>query len=70
MHDVVIVDVPILVILAGIVFNRNDVKELRNEAAARHTEVLSRLSNIDGDLRQFYQLTGKLEGRMDTIEKR
>jgi hypothetical protein len=70
MHDVVIVGIPLVAILAGILFNRNDVKELRVEAAGRHAEVLVRLGNIDADLRQFYHLAGKLEGRMDAIEKR
>ena len=49
MHDVVVVGVPILIILADILLSRNDVKRLRSEAAARHAAILSRLSNIDGD---------------------
>jgi hypothetical protein len=30
----------------------------------------ARLDVIEGDLRQFYHLSGKLEGRIDGIEKR
>jgi hypothetical protein len=37
---------------------------------ARFNKVEDRLTAIDGDLRQFYHLTGKLEGRVDAIEKR
>jgi len=42
----------------------------RAEAAARHGELLSRLAVIEGDMRQFYHLTGKLEARVDAVEKR
>lgn len=84
MHDIVVVGLPLVVILAGIMFSRNDTKELRgeikdlrSEMQARFTEVQARfnkvedhLGRIDADLRQFYHLTGKLEARMDAIEKR
>jgi DNA anti-recombination protein RmuC len=88
MHDVVIVGVPLLAIFAGILFNRNDFKDLRSEMNARFNQIdgsvedrfnkvddrfnkiEDRLAGIDADLRQFYHLTGKLEGRVDAIEKR
>jgi hypothetical protein len=37
---------------------------------AQHAEVLVRLATIDADLRQFYHLNGRLEGRIDALEKR
>jgi DNA anti-recombination protein RmuC len=77
MHDVVIVGIPLIAILAGILFNRSDLKELRAEINTRFGEMNNRfnkvedhLGRIDADLRQFYHLTGKLEARMDSIEKR
>lgn len=88
MHDVLIVGLPMLMILAGILLNRADVKELRaemkadissvrfdmkdmrQEANARHAEVLARFNVLEADMRQFYHLTGKLEARMDALEKR
>ncbi len=70
MHDVVIVGIPLVAILAGILFNRTDNRETRSEIRDLRVEVMSRLSQIDADLRQFYHLNGKLEGRMDAIEKR
>ena len=77
MHDVIVVGVPLLAILAGIFFNRSDVKDLQAEMNAgfdkvdvRFNKIEDRLSAIDADLRQFYHLTGKLEGRVDAIEKR
>jgi len=77
MHDVVVVGVPLLAIFAGILFNRSDFKDLRAEMNARFNKVddrfnkiEDRLAGIDADLRQFYPLTGKLEGRVDAIKKR
>ncbi len=73
MHDVVIVGIPLAAILAGILFNRSDVRELRAEMQTRFNRVDDRfnkvddhLGRIDADLRQFYHLTGKLEARMDS----
>ncbi len=77
MHDVIIVAVPLVAILAGILFNRSDVSGLRAELRDTRGEIISRfnkvedhLGRIDADLRQFYHLTGKLEARMDAFDKR
>lgn len=77
MHDVVVVGIPLIAILAGILFSRTDVRDLRAEMLSRFNKVDERfdkieehLGRIDADLRQFYHLTGKLEGRVDAIEKR
>jgi hypothetical protein len=84
MHDVVVVGIPLIAILAGILFNRSDSKDLRGELRdmrsdmqARFTDVQARFSKmddhlgrIDADLRQFYHLTGKLEARMGAFDKR
>ncbi len=81
MHDVIIVGVPLIAILAGILFSRSDIKELRSDVSkdirdlrsemnARFNKVEDHLGRIGADLRQFYHLTGKLEARMDSLEKR
>jgi hypothetical protein len=81
MHDVVVVGIPLLAILAGILFNRSDIKDLRAEMNARFNQIEGnvndrfnriedRLAGIEADIRQFYHLTGKLEGRIDALEKR
>jgi len=77
MHDVVIVGIPLVAILAGILFNRSDSKDLRSELNGLWSEMNTRfnkvedhLGRINADLRQFYHLSGKLEGRMDAVERR
>ena len=76
MHDLVVVGVPLTVILAGILFGRMDIKEVRSEIANlrndmnwQHVEVMARFGQIGADLRQFYHLTGKLEARMGAFDK-
>lgn len=76
MHDVIVVGIPLIAILAGILFNRNDVKGLRDEIrgdlkglrsefrgdiAELRSEMRAGFARIDADLRQFYHVTGKLE---------
>ena len=77
MHDVVIVGIPLIAILAGILFGRNDsrdlraeIRDLRSDMKASFSRVDDHLGRIDADLRQFYHLTGKLEARMDSFDKR
>ncbi len=77
MHDIVIVGIPLVAILAGILFGRIDIKELSAEMNARFNRVDhlfdaidDRFEKINADLRQFYHLTGMLEGCKDAIEKR
>ncbi len=83
-RDIVVVGVPLIAIFSGILFNKSDVKELRSELKElrgemkaefntmddRFNRIDDHMGRIDADLRQFYHLTGKLEARMDAIEKR
>ena len=69
MYDVDIVGIPLAAILAGILFNRSDVKDLRgemkdlrSEMAALRSEVHAGFARVDADLRQFFHVTGKLDG--------
>jgi hypothetical protein len=77
MHDVIVVGIPMVAILAGILFNRSDVIGLRSEMKDTRAVITSLaakvdagFARIDGDLRQFFQVTGKLEVRIDEISKR
>jgi hypothetical protein len=85
MHDVVVVGIPLIAILAGIFFSRNDIKELRSEMRSEMKELRSeirgqiqdlrserrtRFDLVDAELRYFHGTVGKLEARVDAIEKR
>ena len=81
MHDVIIVGVPLLAILAGILFNRSDIQGLRNEISGLRSEfkadirdlrseMNSRFDRVDAELRYFHGVTGKLDGRIEALEKR
>ncbi len=70
MHDVVTVEIPLLAILAGVLFNRNVTRDLRAEMNTRFNKVEDHLGRIGADLRQFYHLTGTLEARTDAFDKR
>lgn len=76
MHDVVIVGVPLLVTLAGIMFGRADygrldekIDALRRDMTASFDKVNGRLDRVDDHLIQFHSITGKLDGRMDAVER-
>jgi hypothetical protein len=53
------IGLPTLLLLIGQLLNWSAVKD-----------VSSRLLTIESDLRQFYRAIGKVEGRLDVIEKR
>jgi hypothetical protein len=81
MHDVVIVGIPLLAILAGILFSRSDIKDLRSEMKDFRSEIRTEIKDlrsemrtrfdlVDAELRYFHGTVGKLEARVDVIEKR
>jgi predicted nuclease with TOPRIM domain len=99
MHDVITVGIPLLAILAGILFNRSDIKDLRSEIKdlrsemkelrselkgeihglrvemrtenqELRSEMRARFDLVDAELRYFHGTFGKLEARVDNIEKR
>jgi hypothetical protein len=68
-------------IFAGILLNNKNAKEMKadflREISRLDSKIDSvslslhaRLNVIDSDLREFYHLNGKHEGRLDSIEKR
>jgi len=73
--------VAILLILAGILFSRQDVKELRLEVsnlrsdlsrvqADLRTELGGKIDRLQGDLAQFYRSLGQHDVRIENLEKR
>jgi hypothetical protein len=70
-----------LTILAGILLNNKGLSDLKAELKADNAELKAelkadiaridaRLNSMQSDLNQFYVVMGKLEGRLDAIEKR
>jgi hypothetical protein len=85
MHDVLIVSVPLITILAGLFFNRTEISSLRAESKADNlslrnelkaeirelrSEMNARFDRVDAELRYFHGVTGKLDGRIEALEKR
>jgi hypothetical protein len=70
MHDVVIAGVPLSAIFAGILLNWAEVKEVRGEMKELRGEMNARFNAVDAELRYFHGYTGKLEGRIEAMEKR
>lgn len=63
-----------LTILAGILLNNkglSDLKaEMKGDLRAEISRIDARLNGIQSDLNQFYAGSGRLEGRIEAIEKR
>ena len=79
MHDTLTIGIPVFVILAGILFNRSDLKDLRSELKGEIKEMRGEIKNlrdevnrrfdaVDAELRYFHGTTGKLEGRIQSLE--
>jgi hypothetical protein len=71
------IGLPMLTILVGIFYSQKGISELNqridrmdDRIEGRLTRIEGRLDRIDADLRQFFSITGRLEGRMDAFEKR
>lgn len=65
MHDVLTVGIPVLAILAGILFNRQDAMSLRAEILSIHT----RLDSIQRDMREFYAEQARHDVRITKLEQ-
>lgn len=77
MHDAITIGVPVFVILLGIFFNnqgnrdiRDEVKDARKEAKADVLLLIGRVDRIESDLKHFYEMLGKHEGKIESLEKR
>ncbi len=67
------IGLPMLTILIGIFLSQKGIADLNgrlDRMDSRIDRIEGRLDRIDADLRQFFSITGRLEGRMDSLEKR
>jgi len=83
MHDVLIVSVPLLMILAGLFFNnraivelkaeirdvRGEVKDVRSEINEFRRETRARFDRVDDRLVDIYRIIGEHEGRLQAVER-
>jgi hypothetical protein len=81
MHEYVPFAITLLAILAGILLNRNDVKDLRAEFRAEigtvrgeigsfRTEMNARLTKIQDDLNGFHRSLGQHDKAIEILEKK
>ena len=74
MHDIVIVGVPLIAILAGIMLNRQDVSslrtDLRSEIGSLRSEMNGRFDSIQRDMREFYGEQARHDVRIAALEQK
>ena len=81
MHDAYTIGIPTFVVLIGILLSRRDsgvlktdtdrqFDELRSDMSRQFAEIHRRLDVIDGDLKHFHNVTGRLEGRIEELSRR
>lgn len=71
------VGMPLLAILIGFILNfsflkgmKTEIRELRSDLGDFRKETNGRLLIIEGDLRQFYSITGEHKGRLEELSKK
>ncbi len=73
MHDVVIVGVPLIAILAGTLFNNQALTRLETRLDGRldrmQSEISSLRSEMHREFEQFYRTLGQHDARIENLEK-
>jgi len=80
MHDVLIVGVPLLMILAGLFFNNRAISEMRSKLKAEIRDLRiemrqgfekanDRFNRVDDRLTDIYRIVGEHEGRLQAVER-
>ena len=71
------IGIPTLAILITFLYNNGRfnsletrITSLETRMVAMQTSLETRLTTLEADMRQFYHLTGKVEGRLDALEPR
>jgi hypothetical protein len=63
MHDALTIGIPLIAIIAGILFNRSDFQRLEGRIDAMQAE-------MHQEFREFYRTIGQHDARLDNLEKR
>jgi hypothetical protein len=73
----ILIAIVLVTLLAGLFFNYKAASELKADIHRLDSKIdgvqaglLAKIDAVQADLRQFYHLTGKLEGRLDAVERR
>jgi hypothetical protein len=74
MHDIITIGLPLFAILAGILLNRSDVKELRFEMRFGFSQVDARIDRARDELRAemrtgFSQVAAKIDHMRDDLRQ-
>lgn len=63
MHEALTIGIPLIAIIAGILFNRSDFQRLESRIDAMQAE-------MHREFREFYRTLGHHDVRLDNIEKK
>ena len=69
MHDLVIVGVPLLAIIAGAFFNNQGLARLEGRIDKLQSEITAMRGEFHREFEQFYRTLGQHGARLDNLEK-
>ncbi len=73
MHDVVVVGVPLIAILAGTLFNNQALNRLETRLDGRLDRMQSEITNLRSEMHrefeQFYRTLGQHDAKIEILEK-
>jgi hypothetical protein len=64
------IGIPTFMVLVGIVLSSRGSDSIRKEVAALRSDTNTRLTNIEGDLRRFYQIMGENTGKIEILSRK
>lgn len=64
------VGIPSFLVLIGILLNHREVSSLKTDMKERLDRVDARLVLIESDQKQFFAITGKLDGRIEELHRK
>ncbi len=65
MHDVVVVGIPLIAILAGILFSRSDTKDLRSEIRSEIRDLRNEIRDTRAEIKDLRREMNDQLGRID-----